>query len=75
MPEVFHAAALTPTGEDRSVDEGLLLLAVGAILAGSIVVALGAARTGLPVLSAFLALGMLLGSDGIFGRHPHPRSA
>ena len=34
------------------------------ILAGSIVVALGAARTGLPVLSAFLAIGMLLGSDG-----------
>ena len=46
------------------MDEGLLLLAVGGILAGSIVVALGAARTGLPVLSAFLALGMLLGSDG-----------
>ena len=46
------------------MDEGLLLLLVGAILAGSIVVALGAARTGLPVLSAFLAIGMLLGSDG-----------
>jgi cell volume regulation protein A len=46
------------------VDEGTLLLLVGAILAASIVVALGAARTGLPVLVAFLALGMLLGSDG-----------
>jgi cell volume regulation protein A len=46
------------------VDEGLVILAVGAILAASIVVALGAARTGLPVLVAFLALGMLLGSDG-----------
>jgi cell volume regulation protein A len=46
------------------VDEGLLLLVVGAILAASIVVALGAARTGLPVLVAFLGLGMLLGSDG-----------
>jgi cell volume regulation protein A len=46
------------------VDEGLLLLLVGAILAASIVVALGAARTGLPVLVAFLGLGMLLGSDG-----------
>jgi cell volume regulation protein A len=46
------------------VDEGLLLLVVGAILAASIVIALGAARTGLPVLVAFLALGMLLGSDG-----------
>ena len=46
------------------MDEGLLLLLVGAILATSIVVALGAARTGLPVLVTFLALGMLLGSDG-----------
>jgi cell volume regulation protein A len=46
------------------VDEGLMLLLVGAILAASIVLALGAARTGLPVLVVFLALGMLLGSDG-----------
>ena len=44
--------------------EGLVLLLVGAILAASIVVALGAARTGLPVLVAFLGLGMVLGSDG-----------
>src|SRR3954463_7605386 len=44
--------------------EGLLLLIIGAVLAASIVVALGAARTGLPVLVAFLGLGMLLGSDG-----------
>jgi cell volume regulation protein A len=49
------------------VDEGLLLLLVGAILAASIVVALGAARTGLPVLVAFLGLGMVLGSDGLGG--------
>lgn len=46
------------------MDEGLVLLLVGAILAASIVLALGAARTGLPVLVAFLVLGMLLGSDG-----------
>jgi potassium/hydrogen antiporter len=46
------------------VDEGLIILLVGAVLAASIVVALGAARTGLPVLVAFLGLGMLLGSDG-----------
>jgi cell volume regulation protein A len=46
------------------VDEGLLLLLIGATLAGSIVAALGAARTGLPVLVAFLAIGMVLGSDG-----------
>ena len=41
-----------------------MLLAVGGILAASIVIALGAARTGLPVLVLFLGLGMLLGSDG-----------
>ena len=44
--------------------EGLLLLIVGGILAASLVVALGAARAGIPVLVAFLGLGMLLGSDG-----------
>src|ERR671933_1047460 len=46
------------------MDEGLALLLVGAVLGASIVVALGAARTGLPVLLAFLGLGMLLGPDG-----------
>ena len=46
------------------MDVGTVLLLVGAILAGSIVVALGAARVGVPSLVAFLALGMLLGSDG-----------
>jgi cell volume regulation protein A len=46
------------------VDEGLLLLTLGAVLAASLFVALGATRTGLPVLVAFLGLGMLLGSDG-----------
>jgi cell volume regulation protein A len=46
------------------VDEGTLLLVVGAILAASILVALGASRTGVPSLVAFLALGILLGSDG-----------
>ena len=43
---------------------GSIMLLVGAVLAVSVVVALGAARTGLPVLVAFLGLGMLLGSDG-----------
>src|SRR6478752_9585318 len=46
------------------MEVGTLLLLVGAVLSASILVAFGAARTGLPVLVAFLALGMLLGSDG-----------
>ncbi len=41
-----------------------MLLLVGVVLSASIVVALGAARTGLPVLVAFLGLGMVIGSDG-----------
>jgi potassium/hydrogen antiporter len=40
------------------------MLAVGAILAASVAVALGAAKSGLPALVAFLGFGMLLGSDG-----------
>jgi len=46
------------------MDEGIMLLAVGAVLCASVLVALAAARTGVPVLVAFLVLGMLLGSDG-----------
>lgn len=46
------------------MDEGVLLLVVGAILCASVFAALAANRTGVPVLVAFLALGMLLGSDG-----------
>jgi cell volume regulation protein A len=45
----------------------MILLLVGAVLTASMVVALGASRTGVPSLVAFLALGMLLGSDGIGG--------
>ena len=51
-------------GTMEAVHVGTALLLVGVVLAASIVVALGAARTGLPVLVAFLGLGMLLGSDG-----------
>src|SRR5690348_8723504 len=40
------------------------MLAIGAVLAASVAVALGAAKSGLPALVAFLVLGMLLGSDG-----------
>ena len=43
---------------------GAILLLVGSLLAASTIVALGAARVGVPSLVAFLALGMLLGSDG-----------
>jgi cell volume regulation protein A len=46
------------------MDVGLLLLCVGAVLGGSVLVALGAARVGVPVLVVFLGLGMLLGTDG-----------
>jgi cell volume regulation protein A len=44
-----------------------MLLVVGGVLTAGIVVALGASRTGVPSLVAFLALGMLLGSDGLGG--------
>jgi cell volume regulation protein A len=40
------------------------MLAVGGVLALSVAVALGAAKSGLPALVAFLGLGMVLGSDG-----------
>lgn len=40
------------------------MLAVGGVLAVSVVVAFGAAKSGLPALVAFLGLGMVLGSDG-----------
>jgi cell volume regulation protein A len=46
------------------MDEGVVLLVVGAILCASVFAALAAHRIGVPVLVAFLALGMLLGSDG-----------
>jgi cell volume regulation protein A len=49
------------------VEVGLVLLIVGGVLAASILVALGAARAGVPSLVAFLGLGMLLGSDGLGG--------
>jgi potassium/hydrogen antiporter len=43
---------------------GFVMLAAGLVLAASVAVALGAAKSGLPALVAFLGLGMLLGSDG-----------
>jgi cell volume regulation protein A len=49
------------------VDEGLILLLFGAVLAASVLVALLASSKGVPSLVAFLGLGMLLGSDGLGG--------
>jgi cell volume regulation protein A len=46
---------------------GLAMLAVGVVLAASVAIALGAAKSGFPALVAFLALGMALGSDGVGG--------
>jgi cell volume regulation protein A len=46
------------------VEPGTLILIVGAILLAAVVAATLAGRAGVPVLVAFLALGMLLGSDG-----------
>jgi len=46
------------------VNIGLAMLAVGGVLAASVAVAFGAAKSGLPALVAFLGLGMVLGSDG-----------
>lgn len=43
---------------------GLAMLLVGAVLAASVAVALGAAKTRFPALGAFLGIGMLSGSDG-----------
>ena len=49
------------------MDEGLILLLLGLVLAASVVVAIFASHAGVPALVAFLALGMLLGSDGLGG--------
>jgi NhaP-type Na+/H+ and K+/H+ antiporter len=40
------------------------MLAVGGVLAASVAVAFGAAKSGLPAVVAFLGLGMMLGADG-----------
>lgn len=49
------------------MDESLLLLLIGGILAASILIAQGASRVGVSSLVAFLVIGMLLGSQGIGG--------
>lgn len=47
-----------------SVEESLLFVVVGGVLALSVVVALVASNAGVPALVAFLGFGMLLGVDG-----------
>lgn len=47
------------------MNEELIFLIVGGVLAISIFIALIASRLGIPSLVAFLGLGMLLGSDGV----------
>ena len=49
------------------MEPGQLILVVGGILLASVVAASIARRAGVPVLVAFLGLGMLLGSDGVGG--------
>lgn len=44
--------------------EAILFLAVGALLAGSVLTALAAVRLSVPFLVIFLGIGMLLGADG-----------
>lgn len=46
------------------MEPGTLILVVGAILLAAVAAAAVAGRAGVPVLVAFLGLGMLLGSDG-----------
>ena len=46
------------------MEPGTLILLVGAILLASAVAAMAAGRAGVPVLVAFLGVGMLLGSEG-----------
>jgi cell volume regulation protein A len=46
------------------MEPGTLILVVGAILLAAVVAATLAGRAGVPVLVAFLGLGMILGSDG-----------
>src|SRR3954452_25461364 len=49
------------------MEPGTLILVVGAILLAAVAAPPAAGRAGVPVLVAFLGLGMVLGSDGLGG--------
>src|SRR5882724_8608841 len=49
------------------MEPGTLILVVGAVLLAAVAAAAVAGRAGVPVLVAFLGLGMVLGSDGLGG--------
>ena len=49
------------------MEPGTLILIVGAILLAAVAAATLAGRAGVPVLVAFLGLGMVLGSEGVGG--------
>ena len=49
------------------MEPGTLILIVGAILLAAVAAATLAGRAGVPVLVAFLGLGMVLGSEGLGG--------
>lgn len=51
----------------RDAIEGALLLVVGLVLLAGVATAFTAARASVPVLVAFLGVGMLLGSEGLGG--------
>src|SRR5581483_10525962 len=59
-----RTASLTRLRDTAGVETGMLILIVGAVLLPAVAAATLAGRAGVPDLVLFLAVGMLLGSDG-----------